>query len=584
MSKALQERINELFEATKDLMSFDEIKPYCDQFNEWVNTSTSYSTKTLGTKLSAYGLYKKFRSLPLEQGKNADVISKSDAEGNVKGQELKHYVLLLCGLDKEQWNERNQTTRIIERVQNGIEIDPERYLEVTGRLLASDVVHELAVGLIAATGRRPHEIIARARFTAIEGKPYHVMFEGQGKKRGDIPVFEIPTLYPADYVIKALARLRKSPINQSLLKQVKEQFPQSVTRQNVEIDNKRGQSLRRVVRAYFGDKGQQMPVLPFRHNEEQDNNKALRAAYAVLATERDVKGGYGAKLLYASRILGHYTPQKEDDRQLGKLATSIGYSDYFVIKPVAFAEAEPERLGNIKAFVSDLEKVKELRSAWGLPSQQAVVHRLLQITDHNHSMERQLIDFRQKITHYQETVTSYESQLNQLQQEIRQLREKIEVMNQQPQATPITEPSTVEMAEATSDNRIDKLEVQTARLEQMMQQMMEMMSSGTATAAKVRGEVPTAPQEKAEPVRKLPEPKQDINWESIPNDQLRNMKAAGAVEEKIYRAFRAIADHNDNAPSNDDRWYIGTTTLSEVSGCNRQAIGSWVKSISERLR
>jgi len=209
MSKALQAKIDELFEATKDLMSFEEIKPYCDQFNEWLNTSTSYSTKTLGTKLSAYSFYKKFKSLPLEQGKNADLVAKCDGEGNVRGQELKHYVLLLCGLDKDQWNERNQTTRVIDRLENNREIDPDSYLEVTGRLLASDVAHELAVGLIAATGRRPHEIIARARFTAIEGKPYHVMFEGQGKKRGDIPVFEIPTLYPADYVIKALARLRK---------------------------------------------------------------------------------------------------------------------------------------------------------------------------------------------------------------------------------------------------------------------------------------------------------------------------------------------------------------------------------------
>jgi hypothetical protein len=41
MSKALQEKINELFEATKDLKSLEEIKPYCDQFNEWVNTKTS---------------------------------------------------------------------------------------------------------------------------------------------------------------------------------------------------------------------------------------------------------------------------------------------------------------------------------------------------------------------------------------------------------------------------------------------------------------------------------------------------------------------------------------------------------------
>jgi regulator of replication initiation timing len=575
MSKALQEKINELFEATKDLMSLEEIKPHCSSFNEWLNEQ-SYSEATLGTKLSAYGFYKKFKALPLEQGKNADVVPKHDAEGNVKGHELKHYVHLLCGLNKEQWNERNQSTRVIDRLENSTEIDPDSYLEVTGKLLASDDPHELAVGLIAATGRRPHEIIARAKFTAIKDKLYHVKFEGQGKKRGEKPIIEIATLYPADYVIKALARLRKEPGTQELLKEVAAQFP-SITRQNVEIDNRRGQSLRRVVRAYFGDKGEQTPVLPFRHGDEQDNNKALRAAYAVLATERDIKGGYGAKTLYASRILGHYAPAKEDDRVLNKLATSIGYSDYFVTKPVRFVEVETEKPTNVKALASDLERVKELQKTWSLSSQQAVIHRLLQSTDHIQSLERRLVESQQKIHYLQQTITSYEKQITELQQENQQLKNRLEVMNQQPQVTPIIEPSTVETTETASDNRIDKLEAQTARLEQMMHQMMEMIRPGTATATKPQEEVSTVPQEKAEPARKLPEPKQDIDWESIPNEQLRVMKTNGAVEEKIYRAFRAIADYNDNAPSNDNRWYIGSVTLSSVSGCNRQAIGDWVK-------
>ncbi|WP_017313894.1 hypothetical protein [Mastigocladopsis repens] len=100
MSKVLQEKIDKLFETTKDLRSFEEIKPHCDRFNEWLNDQ-SYSQATLGTKLSAYGFYKKFKSIRLEQGKNAEAIDKHDAEGNVKGTELKHYVALLCGLNKE---------------------------------------------------------------------------------------------------------------------------------------------------------------------------------------------------------------------------------------------------------------------------------------------------------------------------------------------------------------------------------------------------------------------------------------------------------------------------------------------------
>jgi hypothetical protein len=190
-------------------------------------------------------------------------------------------------------------------------------------------------------------------------------------------------------------------------------------------------------------------------------------------------------------------------------------------------------------------------------------------------MERQLIDFQQKVTHYQEIVTSYEERLSQLQEENQRLRENLEAMSQQPQVTPISELPTVEN---TSDNRVDKLEAQTARLEQMMQQMMEMIS-GATNAPRTEDKVVSVPvpQEKTEPARRPIELRQNINWESIPNDQLRNMKVAGAVEEKIYRAFHAIANYNDNAPSNDSRWYIGTTTLSEVSGCNRQAIGNWVK-------
>jgi hypothetical protein len=83
MSKALQEQIDELFQATKDLKSLEEIKPHCDRFNEWINTHTNY------------------KSIPLEQGKNAEAIAKHDENGNVKGQQLKHYAVLMCGLDRD---------------------------------------------------------------------------------------------------------------------------------------------------------------------------------------------------------------------------------------------------------------------------------------------------------------------------------------------------------------------------------------------------------------------------------------------------------------------------------------------------
>ncbi|MBP5977498.1 hypothetical protein HW132_33505 [Brasilonema sp. CT11] len=575
MSKALQQKIDELFEATKDLRNLEEIKVHCEAFNEWINKHTSYSHATLGTKLSAYGFYKKFKSIPLEQDKNAVLISKHNADGTVKGYELKHYATVLCGLDKEQWNERNQTTRVIDRLENSTEIDPDRYLETTGRLLTSSDPHELAVGIIAATGRRPHEIIARAKFTAIKDKPYHVLFSGQGKKRGDTPVFEIATLYPADHVIKALAKFRKEPSTQVLLKEVKAQFPKSETRQNVEIDNRRGQSLRRVVREYYGDKGNSNPVLAFRHGEEQGNNKALRAAYAVLATERDCKGGYGAKILHASRILGHFTPEKQDDRVLGKLATSVGYSDYYITKPVRFAEVENEKVGNVKAYASDLDKIKELQEAWKLPTQRDVMRRLLMEAQYVQALERELVEVREKTAELQKTLAISKNEMDQLRMENQklrqekenmsqlhqQLKEEKEVMDQQSQVTDV---------ENNGYSRIDKLE---ARMDQMMAMMQQMVSSG---ATNIKTENKTETEELAAPITAR-KPKPDINWEDISNEQLKNMRTDGAVDEKIYRAFHAIAQYNNNAPRNDDRWYIGSTTLSQVSGCNRGAIADWIE-------
>lgn len=545
MSKALEGKINDLFEATKDLRNLEEIKLHCDNFNEWL-AQNNYKNSTLGTKLSKYGFYKKFKEIPLHQDKNALSIPKHNADGTVKSYELKHYATILCGLNEKQWNERNQTTRVIDRLENSTEIDPDRYLETTGKLLASDDPHELAVGIIAATGRRPHEIIARAKFTTIKDKPYHVLFGGQGKKRGDTPVFEIPTLYPADYVVKALARLQKDSSIVALLREVSGQFPKSETRQNVEIDNRRGQSLRRVVRTYFGDTNDSNPVLAFRHDEKNSNNKGLRAAYAVLATERDCKGGYGAKILHASRILGHFTPKDADDRALGKLGVSVGYSDYYVKKSVRFMEVEQqEKEGNAKVFVSDLQKIKDLQQQWNLPNQREVIRRLLNDVEHDQSLERQLVEAQSKIAHLQEALDHSK------QQETR-------VMDQQS-----------EIIQTDSDSRIDKLEAQVGQMMVMMQQIV------SRTTSKTQVEESPVPVPIPTPTRKQATAK-DIDWESVSNDQLKSMKTAGAVEEKIFRAFQVIAQYNDNAPSNDDRWYIGSTTLSQVSGCNRGNIAEWI--------
>ena len=41
-------------------------------------------------------------------------------------------------------------------------------------------------------------------------------------------------------------------------------------------------------------------------------------------------------------------------------------------------------------------------------------------------------------------------------------------------------------------------------------------------------------------------------------------------------AFKAVCDYNDQAPSNDQRWFIGNVTLRDLSGCNGMLVKDWM--------
>ena len=542
MSKALQEKIDELFEETKELKTLEEIKPYCDRFNEWVSQQ-NYSENSLGTLFSRYGLYKKFCNLDLKQGENAELIPKYDGEGKIKGHELKHYVPLYCGLDNKQWNVRNQSTRAIDRLENSTELDPDSYLEVTGKLLESEDPHELAVGIVAATGRRPHEVIARAKFYPVEGKPYHVTFEGQGKKRGEKPKFEIATLYPAEYVIKCLFKLRREPSTKALLKEVA-MFSNSLTRQNLEIDKRRNGSLNRVVRAYFGDKGDNYPVLAFRHGEAQDNNKALRAAYAVLATERDCQGSFGSKILHASRLLGHFVKEIKNDRDLTTLGTSAGYSDYFTSKPVSFPKApQKEKVMMVRTIDRDFETIKQLQELWKLPNQQSVVSRLIERHEKVVELGKQLQEFKTRI--------------NQLE------KEKAEMLQAQAQPQQITvTPSELE-----------------AMIERMVTEKIEQALSNLPVTQAVNQTSQNKPTTQA-----IAKPQEVIDWFGMSNADLWTTKVKGASEEKIRRSYEAICLYNDTvATGDDDRLAITNQALRELSGVNGLLVGDWIKAHADEV-
>ncbi|WP_193200597.1 protelomerase family protein [Nostoc sp. MG11] len=555
MSKVVQEQVDKLFEATKDLQSLEEIRPHCEQFNEWINRNTNYSIKSLGTVLSRAGFYKKFKSLPLKQGKNAESVPKHDAQGNVTGYELKHYVLLLCGLDQKDWEERNETTRVSSRLLNadkdgntGIEINPDKYLEVTANLLASDNPHELAVGLIAATGRRPHEILARGKFTPVEGSAYQVVFEGQGKKRGQNPVFKISTLFAASYIIERLNHLCQDGSVKELLQQVTNEFKSNVAAQNKAIEDKRGNSLRRVVQEYFGGKDKQEPLLNFRHGQEQNDCKALRAACACLVTERDRPGSVGAKMLFYGMFLGHITPgEKPSDQDLKHVVTSLGYADYYVTKPVKFPDSpEKEKTSNVKVSPADLEFIHQLQTDLELPNQKSVVARLVEIYKNAASIAKKLQEAQQTTAHLEARVKQLSEQNNELQKTNNQLQAD----NQQPQ--------TITLNTTELDDWLEKKVF--AAVEKALQ-------GQVITPAAVATSIPV----------KVAPPKEEIDWTAKSDADVWGSKAPGAALEKICRSFQAICLYNDTVATGDgDRLALTNQALRDLSGCNGLLVRDWI--------
>lgn len=567
MSKAVLEQVDQLFEAVKDLQSLEEIKSHCENFNEWINTNTKYSVKSLGTVLSRAGFYKKFKSLQLEQGKNAASVPKHDAQGNVTGNELKHYVLLLCGLDKKDWEERNETTRVSDRLttagedgNTGIEINPETYLEVTSNLLASEHPHELAVGLIAATGRRPHEILARGKFVPVEGQSYQVNFEGQGKKRGEKPVFKISTLFPASYIIERLNHLRKEPSTKSLLKEAANEFPTDVAAQNKAIEDKRGNSLRRVVQEYFGGKGDKEPLLNFRHGQEQNDCKALRAACASLVTERDSTGSLGAKMYFAACFLGHITPgEKISDSDLKHITTTLGYSDYYVTKPVGYPDApEKEKLSNVRITSRDLEAIRYLQEKLEAPNQQSVINQLIESFNNRLDTAKQLQSAHQKLAQSEAIVLQLQETNNQLAGMNNQLQQEKAAMS-----TTAQQLQTVTLNVTELDSWLEK------KVIEMVDKVVQGKAIATAT---------TATPAKVAPI------KEEIDWQAKTDAEVWGSKATLAAVEKIRRSYQAICLYNDTVATGDsDRLAITNQALRDLSGCNGLLVRDWIEQHKDEI-
>lgn len=556
----------------RPLRSPEAIQAVCEELISKLFNPTD-KPKTRINKLTPYN--KVINSIPPDElvvGENA--YEQTRKSGQIW---IRHLHYRYTGIEETNFNQEggiNRSTSKIQRLKTQKRIDVTSYLNITLKLLESDNVHELAVGLIAASGRRSVEVLARGKFSQVKKLPegfnpdYSVTFRGQAKKRDygmeeeERTEYPIGVLVPAKMFLEAFNRYSQKPEAEKLKDFIAKNRNVDAEAVNKKIEDNRGNSLRRVCQQYFGS-------LPLRENETNPSPKVLRAIYSVLITERDCPEHYN-KLFWASQQLGHFIDKEEvDDADLQSLVTTVGYMDYYIEEPVPFVgqevqaiqetsqepetvqpeevqpvksketepvkaeKAKPEPLGSIKLAKSCVERLNDIKKANSFTNQtQSVLY---------------LVEKAEK-------ATALEEENNQLKAKIKELESQNKKL----------------AAEAQSLD-IDKLVER--KIQQQLQKLLPQLQSGNIPVISEGTETKPVTTSRSQPRKE----KTDIDYEDLSREKLLEIKSPGAAREKIRRSFLAICAHNDAQPSNETRWAINNQALRQLSRTNGLMVGDWMK-------
>ncbi|MBW4449174.1 MAG: telomere resolvase [Spirirestis rafaelensis WJT71-NPBG6] len=539
----------DLRQAIKDLKTEDEIKAVAIAFDKWAREK--YTTlESLRTHMTPYN--KVVKSFDLIEGKNAYYYRKDNGE-----LVLKHLFFKYAGLKQKEYQQLNikSNNQKEERLDNGTLLEPESYLEDLGKLLTSDEADELALGLIGATGRRPCEVLLRGDFvTAKESDltfpqyqpvSHWLKFSGQAKKRRNTAVNYTPiaVLFPADFILKSVKRLRKMPEVATVIKEIaievtalelpklKEQYSgealeyQVAIKENEYLDNRFGSKQNKLLQT-------QLKSLDVRHGKNSVSRSSLRAAYARLAVARDCPPGKN-DLVWASRLLGHM----DEKADLRAVLTTLGYFDYYLEKDaeVPLLDTPKSEITVVfRGYANDVEAVKAFQEKFDITSQPETFRKLWELA-------QETLQQRERQLYTQETEEMINDELLAKIDEIVEAKvsKALADFNSKPDAMPGT--ATLK-ANALNTPTAETLPIETTKVSTL------------------------------EPIKPL-----EKDWEAIPSEDLKGKHTPGSAEEKIRRTVKAIMDHNNyKAPSNNERWFLGVRSIQDLSGCNYAPIKKYV--------
>lgn len=211
----------------------------------------------------------------------------------------------------------------------------DQYLRTTTHLLNSNDPYELAVGLIAASGRRPSEITLLSQFektdwipSYINNREYGIKVVGLAKKRDKEVETYTSLLVPASEFIARVEFFRSLPLIKSYQEKYLNLLNLGYDKEYCwkQIEDLFGKELRNTTDLYFS-------FLPKIDEGQNRKNILLRACTTKILTLRDYpKATSKAKITYAGVIAGHVIPEFKPDGSVkyhGETsASTLHYDDY----------------------------------------------------------------------------------------------------------------------------------------------------------------------------------------------------------------------------------------------------------------
>ena len=213
--------------------------------------------------------WRKAISLALEENR----LPKQDLKPNEFGKTYEHWGLKHLLYPNEVHKAlKEKTTAANNQKQDDLQpIRANRVIAKANDLLQAETPYEWAVGLLALTGRRFSEIIAKGEFKSTS-HPYAIAFRGQLKKGiqnlDEAQTFLVATLIESDKVLTVLDKFRSHPRIQELANLTPD-----------EINSRLNTSIRHHIKREFED----TEIVPVLAGEKSVSAHNLRGIYAEIA-------------------------------------------------------------------------------------------------------------------------------------------------------------------------------------------------------------------------------------------------------------------------------------------------------------